>query len=408
MKYVAQLIVIVTLFVSLPTIVRAQVNATTTVTYPLSLFDNVVSVVFDIVDPISPFLSFTRSISDKFTLEYTGTFLKGAFHDSSTSKNALQIGSGVLSGGDVYVGTGIATPIAFSPNTIVGTDAFTIGGGYGSNAFGAQSLRQLSSGEWNSAFGGGAGSDLGQGAGNTFLGNGAGTAGNHHTPWQGNFNTFVGYASASNIGAGSSPLNNNTIIGSYAADSQVLQGGKYNILIGSHTNLPTDNGSYQLNIGNVIFGSDISGTDYSVSPGKIGIGTPTPTARFTVHENMGENNVSLLDISSSASGPSTILYSVDAKGHHVYKGATPTTTSCGAGAIVTGNDSRGRLKVGTGSGATCTIVFANTWGTVPVCQVTKETGPFRDYRVVPTVNGFTITASGNIGSDIFAYMCDGI
>jgi hypothetical protein len=354
-------------------------------------------------------MTLTRNQSDQIRLEYPGNAFKISFRDNvaNTSNAVLYLGKGSLFGGDVYIGSGMTPHSNGFPNVIVGSGAYANGGGSGHAVIGANALRQLSSGEANSAFGAGAGGDLGNGAGNIFV-SASGLSGNDHVPWNGSNNVFLGFNSATNISSDSPTLNNNTFVGSYTADTQSLSGGEYNTLLGSRINVPIPNGSYQLNIGNAIFGTDISGTGYNVSPGKIGIGTPTPTARFTVHENAGENNASLLDISSSASGPSTVFYSVDSKGHHVYKGVAPTTSACGTGATVTGNDSRGRVTVGSGSGANCTVVFAHTWSSAPVCQVTKETGPFRNYRVVPTASGFTITASGNIGADTFAYACDGI
>ena len=61
-----------------------------------------------------------------------------------------------------------------------------------------------------------------------------------------------------------------------------LTTGSNNIVIGYNVNLPSATGSYQLNIGNLIFGTGINGTENAISSGKIGIGTAAPAARLHV------------------------------------------------------------------------------------------------------------------------------
>jgi hypothetical protein len=302
----------------------------------------------------------------------------------------------------VYLGSGISVQDGLYQNTIVGKEAYTIGGGYGQTGFGHWALRQLAAGQWNDAFGTQAGGDLGQGVGNAFMGGSAGTTGNSHTVWTGNFNTMIGFAAASNINPNGSVLNNNTIIGSYAADGQILGSGDNNILIGSHINLPKDSGSYQVNVGNILYGTNISGTGYTVSPGNIGIGSTTPLGRLSVQAD-GASTAPVLVLASAST-----VYTVDTYGHHLYNGPAPLISSCGSGATVAGTDERGRIHVGTGNVTTCTITFAHGWDSIPVCQLTIEAGTNGTLSMSPSVTSVTISGSKNMNGSSLAYSCDGI
>jgi hypothetical protein len=110
-------------------------------------------------------------------------------------------------------------------------------------------------------------------------------------------NTAVGYVALSanitgsnNISVGPGSLNNNTTgsynttLGYYAGSS--TNSGNYNIVIGSPT-FPGTNGlttsysgaSYEMNIGNTLFGINI---DSTIGVGKVGINTRTPSATLHV------------------------------------------------------------------------------------------------------------------------------
>jgi hypothetical protein len=87
--------------------------------------------------------------------------------------------------------------------------------------------------------------------------------------------TIIGYqAGYSNRGSG------NILIGYQAGDN--ITTGNRNIIIGYDIDAPSSTASYQLNIGNIIFGTNIDGTGTTTSSGNIGIGTTTPTAKLHV------------------------------------------------------------------------------------------------------------------------------
>jgi len=93
----------------------------------------------------------------------------------------------------------------------------------------------------------------------------------------GNYNTAIGRQSLFLNEQG----NNNTALG-YSAGSN-LTAGNNNIIIGGNTiSFPLATGSNQLNIGNIIYGTDISGTNNTISPGKIGIGVKSPVEKLEV------------------------------------------------------------------------------------------------------------------------------
>lgn len=92
----------------------------------------------------------------------------------------------------------------------------------------------------------------------------------------GHSNTAIGYR-ALQLCTG----NYNLAIGSGAGDN-ILTGNR-NIIIGSNIDAPVANSSYQMSIGNMIFGNNIDGTGTTISSGNVGIGTNNPVAKLDVN-----------------------------------------------------------------------------------------------------------------------------
>jgi hypothetical protein len=89
---------------------------------------------------------------------------------------------------------------------------------------------------------------------------------------------------AGNTGVGNNALintngNYNTAVGYNAGIAQTT--GYNNILLGANVNYPNTAGNYQLNIGNVIYGTGVDST--TINKGKVGINTPAPNS--TLHVN---------------------------------------------------------------------------------------------------------------------------
>jgi hypothetical protein len=97
-------------------------------------------------------------------------------------------------------------------------------------------------------------------------------------------------------------------------------------------------------------------------------------------------------------------------GHQTFTGATPTIGSgpsdCGSGPAIGGNDSIGRVTVGSAPGGGCTVTFAAGWPNPPVCLADDET------TATPLAASHVSTASVELAGtihagDTLAYRCAG-
>ncbi len=143
-------------------------------------------------------------------------------------------------------------------------------------AMGESSLDRNTTGIENVAFGALAGRSVITGQGNTFIGT---QSGQGLSPGVSNVsgNTFLGYLTGKVITTGG---NSNTVIGYRAADT--LTTGSKNIVIGYNIDTPTPTSSNTLNIGNLIYGTNINGQNTEISSGSIGIGVVSPLQKLSV------------------------------------------------------------------------------------------------------------------------------
>ncbi len=116
--------------------------------------------------------------------------------------------------------------------------------------------------------------------GGTYLGYQAGYSAQTNS----NYNTLVGYLSGYSITSGA----RNTFLGNsvIAASQNQVTTGSNNISIGNDVAVPSATASNQLNIGNMIYGTGLSGTGATVSTGNIGIGTTSPWRKLSVAGSM--------------------------------------------------------------------------------------------------------------------------
>jgi hypothetical protein len=114
------------------------------------------------------------------------------------------------------------------------------------------------------------------------------------------YNTFLGYQSGALLSTGS----NNIWIGAASSSSAIanLSTGNQNILIGNNISLPSAAANGQLNIANILFGINNTGTGATVSSGSIGIGTSSPTAQFQTTGSVRFSNFGAGTLTTDANG----------------------------------------------------------------------------------------------------------
>lgn len=191
--------------------------------------------------------------------------------------------------------------------------------------FGYQAGQKITSGSNDVLIGASTGLQLTSGAQNTFVGGSidAGNNGDH----AGNNNSIFGFQAGNLLGAsaienaalGAGALGNNVsgtdnIALGYDSGSNIT--GSFNVNIGSWVNAPVAANTGQLNIGNVLYGTNLYSTgnvlsSYPTVNGNIGIGSTTPFAKFSIHGNFGDTNSLLFDIASSSQGATSTLFSVN-------------------------------------------------------------------------------------------------
>jgi len=112
-----------------------------------------------------------------------------------------------------------------------------------------------------------------------------------------------------------------------------------------------------------------------VSQGKIGVGVgmSAPTSATQI---VGADQF-VLQVSTAITGPYSL--SVSSTNHTEFGGVKPAVASgagdCGTSPAIVGNDSNGRITVGTGAnGGKCTITFSDpSWSNTPACFCNDET-----------------------------------
>jgi hypothetical protein len=97
-------------------------------------------------------------------------------------------------------------------------------------------------------------------------------------------------------------------------------------------------------------------------------------------------------------------------GHQITTGATPALGSgasdCGTSPSIGGNDSAGRVTVGSANGGSCTITFVSPWPNPPVCSVFDETSGTLVRPTAASVASMVLTGAFTAG-DVLAYSCVG-
>lgn len=178
------------------------------------------------------------------------------------------------------------------------------------------------------------------------------TTGHHNTAFgtavlaadtSGYYNTALGYKSGSGI----------TI-------------GAYNLILGANVDAPSPTGSQQLNIGNILYGTNLyNGSTVSSAPvsnGNLGVGTTSPYAKFSISANSGDTNTTLFAIASSTSVATTTLVSVSNQGNvllGIYTNCTGFTSNANGLVSCTASDQRLKKDI-TALNASSTLAALDT------------------------------------------------
>ena len=215
-------------------------------------------------------------------LDVSGTVSATAFVGDGASltnidASAITIGiddltDGSAAGYSVFLGDGAGNDDGGpNPNTGIGYRTQRLTTGYANTSLGARSLDELGNGDDNTAIGYMA-LRYGQGNSNVALGSraGHGVSGNASTIFR---NVLIGASSGFNLLTGA---DDNTFLGTNSGSNVTT--GANNIMIGATTKASAPTASNELNIGNAIYGADISQSAIA----KIGINVPVPTESLEV------------------------------------------------------------------------------------------------------------------------------
>jgi hypothetical protein len=344
-------------------------------------------------------LYITNDINNSFSMgEFNDAFTATTSYITMIPKGLISIGIGAgpdLKNSNFSTSTGAVENVylgflAGASSTVAGVGINT--GAYGLTAIGAEALQLNTGGSEQTAVGTGAlgkiagnsnqnvavgftaGGSLTNGSNNVFIGNDAGnvtlsatgdTVVGSGALFQNNqthsFNTVVGQNAYVNGSTGG----NNTIMGARAfsnsgGSNNIVIGfqankdgtsGDNNIMLGYSIDFPTNTGSNMLDIGNLLYGTNLTTFSQAspsnlISAGQIGIGTSTPIAKFTVMASTTDATIPAFVVASSSG---VTMFKVDNNASTTITNLTITgnCTGCGTG---TPGGTVNQLQYNNGSG----------------------------------------------------------
>jgi len=178
------------------------------------------------------------------------------------------------------------------------------------NALGYYSLYSNTTGNTNNALGREAGRYNETGSENNYFGFraggfGAGAANSHSGT------TAVGSYALYNLTTG----NYNLGLGYKAGEN--LTSGSGNVIIGYDIDAPSATASNQLNIGNLIFGTNLDGRNATLSTGNVGIGTTAPGQKLQLHTGVnGQSYIHFTNDDTGATGADGMSIGIDGNLDH--------------------------------------------------------------------------------------------
>jgi hypothetical protein len=157
----------------------------------------------------------------------------------------------------------------------------------------------------------------------------------------------------------------------------------------------------------VAIGTGSGGSSGTLYAGTLAVGTSTPWGLLSVQAPAAGGNTPLFVVASSTPSATTTAYMIASDGHIIASSTSPTLSSCGTAPAMTGDDTHGRITVGSTANA-CTLTFQIPYSATPVCVANNETGSVTNtFSYVPSTTGITFTET-SLGGDVVDYLCEGV
>ncbi|MBX4200273.1 tail fiber domain-containing protein [Candidatus Parcubacteria bacterium] len=209
-------------------------------------------------------------------------------------------------------------------------------------------------------------------------------------------NTALGYRSGFGLTSGA----NNILLGLQAGDN--LTTGSNNIVLGYDIDAPTSTASNTLNIGNIIFGSGISGSGTTTSPGKIGIGTSTPQWTLQVASST-KAQLTLSDNSLTSNH-----WSFRNAGGNLYIAtSSPSTFATSTYTSLTVDGSSGNIGIGTSTPKSRLSIATSTGFSTANPILSLGPNPLTSGNSAGTLIGSNLSDNGFSG-DLFNFQTQGV
>jgi hypothetical protein len=201
----------------------------------------------------------------------------GYTNTTQSNNNYFGLNAGYSSTGNLnnFFGSNAGRLNTANSNNFFGQDAGYNNQGNSNLFFSTRAGYTNTTGTFNVFFGEDAGYQNKTGSNSIYIGYRSG-----YVARRGSNNVMIGSLTGYNTTVVDTLIGDNNIIIGYRSGDNISGDADNNIIIGSDIDMPTANGDNQLNIGNFIFGTGLSGTGSTISTAKIGLGIKVPNYFF--------------------------------------------------------------------------------------------------------------------------------